>query len=131
MESTSPYTAGQLVEAAGRLPDVELNEFVRQVLRLDANRRAPSLPARETELLQAIFAESCQQDFERYQELLKKRDAQDVSSQELEELLSLSDQIEVVHARRMASIAEMARLRGISLLEMMTQLGVNVQENEI
>ena len=128
MESTSLPTADQLIEAAGRLPDVELTEFVRQVVHLGATRRTPSLSARETELLQAIFAQSCKEDFGHYQELLAKRDAEGVSPEELDELLALSDRIEVLHADRMAAIAELARLRGIGLSEMMAQLGVNVPE---
>jgi hypothetical protein len=44
----------------------------------------------------------------------------------LEELLALSDRIEVLHAERLAAIAELARLRQISLPEMMSQLGVRV-----
>jgi hypothetical protein len=66
----------------------------------------------------------------RYQELLRKREAAQLSGAELEELLALSDRIEVLHAERMAAIAELARLRGISLSEMVSQLGAPVLEIE-
>jgi hypothetical protein len=130
MESPALHTADQLIAAAGLLPDIELDEFVRQVIRLSATRRTPSLSARETELLKVIFAESSNVDFGRYHQLCNKRDAGELSAQELEELLALSDRIEVVHAERMAAIAELARLRGVGLAEMMTQLGVDLPENE-
>jgi hypothetical protein len=128
--SSSLPTTDQLIEAAGRLPDGELNEFVRQVIHLGATRRAPALPARETELLQSIFAESCKEDVGRYQELIRKCQAESLSVAELEELRALSDRIEVVHAERMAAIAELARLRGVGLSDMMTQLGINPPEIE-
>jgi hypothetical protein len=130
MDSPALQTTDQLIAAAGRLPDVELNEFVRQVIRLSATRRTPSLSARETELLKVIFAESSNEDFERYHQLRNRRDTGELSTQELDEFLALSDRIEVLHAERMAAIAELARLRGIGLSEMMTQLGVNLPENE-
>jgi hypothetical protein len=131
MEPNSLYTADQLIAAADRLPDGELNEFVQQVIRLSATRRTPSLSARETELLKSIFADDSRADLERCQQLRNKRDAGNAITQELNELLSLSDRIEVIHAQRMAAIAELARLRGIGLSDMMTQLGVNLPENEL
>ena len=131
METPSLHTADQLIAAANRLPDIELNEFVRQVIRLNATRRTPSLSARETELLKSIFGESSREDLERGQQLRSKRDAGEATAQELNDLLPLSDRIEVIHAERMAAIAELARLRGIGLSEMMTQLGVNLPENEL
>jgi hypothetical protein len=130
METPALYSADQLIEAAGRLPDVELNEFVRQVVQLGAARRTPSLSTRETELLQKVFAEESYESLERYQELLKKRDSNELSAEELSELLSLSDRMEVVHAERMSAIADLARLRGISLSETLAQLGVGVPETE-
>jgi hypothetical protein len=130
MESSALYSTGQLIEAAGRLPDVELGEFVRQVVQLGAARRTPSLSPRETQWLQKVFAEESYESLERYQELLKKRDSSERSAEELSELLTFSDRMEVVHAERMSAIAELARLRGISLSEMLAQLGVGVPETE-
>ncbi len=59
---------------------------------------------------------------QRYDELMEKRQAEALSSDEYEELLRLSDEIEKVNACRVEHLAELARLRQVSPMELMEDL---------
>ena len=60
----------------------------------------------------------------RYDQLLQKRDMDSLSSDEHAELLVLSDTIEEKNAARIGHIAELARLRGTTLPDLMRELGI-------
>ena len=61
----------------------------------------------------------------RYWELIDKRRAETLSSKEYDELLELSDKSEELNAERIKALAELAQFRGVSLPEVMDQLGIN------
>ena len=58
----------------------------------------------------------------RYRELTRKRDAETLIADEHRELCELSDWLEERTADRLGHGAELARLRGLSLSEMIDQL---------
>jgi hypothetical protein len=64
------------------------------------------------------------QTWERYRELKNRRDAEALTEAEHDELIAISDQVEEANVRRMRNLVELARLRGISLDELMQQLGI-------
>jgi hypothetical protein len=65
----------------------------------------------------------------RYHELIEKRRAGTITTDEYTELLELTDEVETLHAQRIEHLAELARLRGISLAEVMQQLGIQTPPN--
>jgi hypothetical protein len=62
--------------------------------------------------------------------LLKARlEDESITDAEYEDLTRLSDRAEELQAERMAAMAELAKLRGVSLPELMNQLGIQFPEN--
>lgn len=84
-----------------------------------------SLAPVEAELLQKVNLGLPDQVWARYHELLARRRAGTLSREEQGELVAVSDRIEEANARRMSHLTELARLRGVSLENLVTQLGVN------
>jgi pantothenate kinase len=60
----------------------------------------------------------------RFRRLVKRRRQAKLTPEELEELCGLSDQFEVIEARRVEKLIELARLRSVTLPELMRQLGI-------
>ena len=117
-------SSDQLLSAARQLPRREFDQFVRRVLSLRAERGAPILPAAESELLLKINHPVPDDLQRRYDELLARRDTRTLTSEEHEELLALTDQVELLEAERMRRLIELAQLRRITLDELMDQLGL-------
>lgn len=61
-------------------------------------------------------------EWERYRELVEKRQAETLSIAEQTELISLSNQIEEANSRRVEYVAELARLRNTTLPGLMKEL---------
>jgi len=114
----------ELLKGVGQLSQPDLEQFVFQVIALRAKRQAPSLPRAESELLLKIN-EGVPSDIQkRYNELIAKRQAETLTPDEYEELLRLTQQVERLEVRRVEHLAELARLRGVSLTALMDNLGI-------
>lgn len=129
---TIQIAADQLLEAARQLPPPEFNQLLESLLawRGQLMNAAPRLSADETALLLKInqgFAPAPQQ---RYDELLEKRDARTLTPTEYQELLDLTDQVEAFNVERVQALADLARLRQVSLPEIMQQLGLDTPAYE-
>jgi len=120
-ESPSPE---ELLNAVDRLEPSELRSFVSQVLARVARRLTPHLDRQESELLEKINQGLPHQAEKRYRELIAARQAETLTSAEMEELMSLTDHAEKIQAERVRYLAELAQLRGVSLTELMTTLGI-------
>jgi hypothetical protein len=59
--------------------------------------------------------------------LSAKRDAETLTPAEHQELISLSQSIEAGDVKRLDYMAELAKLRGISLRELRAQMGIPAQ----
>lgn len=114
----------KLLKAVGQLSQSELERFVFQVIALRARRQVHSLPQAEAKLLLKINEGLPPEVQKRYDELIGKRRAESLSPDEYDELLRLTDQIENLEAHRMEYLAELARLRKISLSELMQSLDI-------
>lgn len=78
----------------------------------------------ESEMLQQINQGFSAQTWQRYHELIARRQAEILTSEEHAELISLSDQIEKANARRLGYLIELAQLRQVTLETVMEQLGI-------
>jgi hypothetical protein len=118
-----------LLKAIEQLETAELERFVERLIDLKAQRSAPSLAPRETELL-AKINRGLPADFAaRYQELIQKRRAGTLAPDEHAELLRSSDQVEHLEAERVEALADLASLRGTSLSRLMAELGIQAPPN--
>jgi hypothetical protein len=114
----------ELLNAVGELSEPELEDVFDRVLWLRARRKAPVLPVEETQLVLAINQSIPPELLQRYQVLQEKRDAEILTEAEHEELLHLSDQIEILGAKRLEALAQLADLRQVPLLQLMADLGI-------
>lgn len=117
-------TTEELLNAVDRLETSELRPFVSQVLARVARRLAPHLDGRESELLEKINQGLPHEAEKRYRELIAARQAETLTSAEMEELMSLTHRAEVIQAERVRHLADLAELRGVSLTKLMAELGI-------
>ncbi|AFZ23416.1 hypothetical protein Cylst_1106 [Cylindrospermum stagnale PCC 7417] len=117
----------ELLKAVEQLSHADLEKFVSQVISLQAQRKASRLPADEAELLIKIN-QGIPSDIQTiYDKLITKRQAETLTTEEHRELLGLTEQMEKLQAQRIEYLAELARLRGISLTVLMENLGIQTQ----
>lgn len=125
----SPELEAQVKHEAAREGLAE-TELVMKALRewLDqGERRAVGVSVvtgAEASLLQKINEGLPERTWQRYDDLVERRRAETLTPAEHEELIAISDQIEDMNARRMAHLVELARLRGIPLVALMQELGI-------
>jgi hypothetical protein len=117
-------SSADLLKAAGQLSPGELEQFVFQLLSLQAQRKAPSLPPAETDLLLKINQGVPGDVQKRHDELVGKRQAETLTADEHDELLRLTDQIEKLEAKRIEYMADLAHLRQTTLTALMKDLGI-------
>lgn len=118
------FSKDKLLKVVEQLSQPELDQFVSQVIALQAERRAPSMPQREAELLQKIDQWIPAELQKRYDKLTDKRQAGMLTPDEYKELLRLTDQAEHLETRRLKNLVELANLRGTSLRDLMKDLGI-------
>jgi hypothetical protein len=114
----------ELLKAVEQLSPGDFSQFLSQVLALRARREAPSLSAPESQLLLPINQGLPEEIGRRYDELIVKRQAETLSEVELGELVHLTDVVENLEAGRMDALATLARSRGMSVGEVMADLGI-------
>lgn len=114
----------ELIKAADRLDETDLDRLLHQVVLLRARRKAKVLPEEEARLLLKINQGIPTHLRDRYQILRQKREAETLTEDEYNTLIQLSDRIEQIGAQRLESLASLAQLRQVSLLELMETLGI-------
>ncbi len=114
----------ELLRAVEQLSLPDLEQLMSQIIALQAQHKAPSLSKIETELLLKINQGLPVNVQKRFDELVSKRQAETLTSDEHYKLLRLIDQVENADAQRMKYMAELARLRGVSLTTLLQDLGI-------
>lgn len=113
-----------LLKAVGQLNKHEIEQFVSQVINLRAQRLVHRLSQAEAQFIMKINQGLPGEVQKRYDELVDKRRDESLSSEEYNELLRLTNQIENLEAQRMQYLSELARYRKVSLTELMENLGI-------
>ena len=113
-----------LLDAVADLDGKEFDQFVSQVLALQARRRSRTLAHHEAALLQQINVGLDPTTWRRYDVLKAKRRAATLTEAEHSELIAIGERIEMANARRVTALIQLAQLRHISLEELMNQLGI-------
>ena len=117
-------SSSELLKAVGQLSQSELEQFVFQVIALQAQRKAPRLPRVEAQLLLKINQGVPPDIQPRYDELVTRRCAGTLTQSEHAELLRLTDRMEQMEAKRVEYLARLARLRKTSLTALMQDLNI-------
>jgi hypothetical protein len=122
-------TAEQIKAAVDNLSLGELEEVFDHVLAVQAERKAPHLASDESALLVRINRAFPEELRERLPVLLRKREDGAISDAEYDELTTLTERAEELHAERVGALVELAKLRGVSLPALMDQLGIRFPQN--
>jgi hypothetical protein len=114
----------ELLDAANKLNESDLETLINRMLLIRAQRKVPILSSEEASLLTQINQGIPSDLHEHYCGLAQKRDAETLTDEEYEELLQISDRIEVLNAQRIEALVKLAALRQISLQQLMGELGI-------
>jgi hypothetical protein len=122
----APDLASRLLQEAAK-QGVDPSEFaaaaIQARLRSDSTT-APCLSVEQSRLVEEINRGLSEAEWNRYYALVKKRQQSLLSEDEYAELVATSRDIESLNARRMECLAELARLRGTNLSDLLDQLGI-------
>src|SRR5262249_13346554 len=114
----------ELLRAVERLPPAELDEFAGQVLALRTRHVAPSLDRTESELFEIINQGMSAETQNRFTALKARLQADTMTPQEQAELIQITDQNEIQNARRIEALIALAQHRGVTVRQLMDQLGI-------
>jgi hypothetical protein len=117
-------TSDQLLQAVAQLPPDELATFVNRVLTLRAERIAPHVAHDEASLLLRINRALPEELQSRFGALVALRRKEKLTPEQHAELLQLTDTVEQFEVGRVEALAEMARLRGTTVADVMRSLGI-------
>ncbi len=115
----------QLREEAAR-NGVSLDHHILQRLTKESDQ-AKSKLTQEEKLLRKIDQWIPAHQLKTYRALVKNRMAETISEPDYQELLMLTDVVETAHAVRIKHLIDLAVLRGVSLEQVMSDLGITHQ----
>jgi hypothetical protein len=122
----APDLESRLLQEAAK-QGVDPSEFVAAAVRArlhSDSKTAPCLDAEQSRLVEDINRGLSESKWNRYYALIAKRQQGLLTEDEYAELVATSHDIEVLNARRMQCLAELARLRGTNLSDLLDQLGI-------
>jgi hypothetical protein len=111
----------EIAEREGVPPDRYVLNLIEQQLKKPPPEH---LSRAESLLLQGINQGLPTETWDRYHQLVAKRRAETLTPEEYEELIGLTNEVELAHARRLELVAEYARLQDVPFAEMMDRLGL-------
>ncbi len=114
-----------LFHEAEQLDNRSLDAFIDTILSLRIQRETPDKQKEEAILLKKINKSLSIEQIERFRALNQKRIEDDISEQENSELLILLEKIEKLNVNRLKYLTTLARLRNVSVRELMNQLGIS------
>jgi DNA repair photolyase len=123
-------SALDLLQAVQQLSQPELEQFIEQIIQVKAQRIAPSLSTKESELLIKINQNLPQELRYVYQNLIEKRNQEILTKSEYQQLLELTEQVEKYQAQRLEYLTQLAQMRQLSLTNLITQMGLKPINND-
>lgn len=114
----------ELLNVVEQLDTSELETLIAKVVTLRAKRKKSYCTEQESELLLKINQTLPANTQQRFNDLFSKRQAEQLSLDEQQELINLNAQIEQANVERITLIQELAKLRGLTLEAMMENLGI-------
>jgi len=132
MQKVQFHTEIDIKSFLAQLENSELEAFLRETSAILAQRKAGDKKALEAALLQRLNEECAlpQEHINSFKALNRKKESGKLTTSEKEELLLLIKQEERLRLRRIHILGELAELRGISLQDMATELGIIPSNDE-
>jgi hypothetical protein len=115
-------TTENLLNAVAQMPESEFNRFVEKAKKL--RHKEQKISPKEADLLHRINTVYSAEKRQRYNELYARFQQDDLTAKEYKELLKLSDEFEMLNAKRLEYLGELAKIRGQSLREVIKNLGM-------
>jgi hypothetical protein len=123
-------TLAEAYNAAPKKEQERVQSAMRRVLRAASSgksrNKSRDLSPQEARLILKIHSNLPERKRRRYHKLVEKRESERLTPEEHAELLRLADESENVWAERIDALAELARLRRATPVEVMKQLGITV-----
>lgn len=122
----APKLASQLqheAESQGISLDRHIVTLLESV-RPQASNSAKRLSDTESDLLQKINAAIPVRTWLQYRALAEKKSQDSILPEELQELIQLTDAIEMANAKRLEYLIQLAAVRGVTVPELMRHLGI-------
>ncbi|MEA5459069.1 hypothetical protein VB796_08475 [Arcicella sp. LKC2W] len=119
-------TMSTLFHEVERLDNRSLDIFIDNVMSLRVRREVSNQQRQEALLLEKINKSLPLKQVERFRMLNKKRLDETLIASEYDELLILLEKTEKLNTNRVKYLAALARLRNVSVRELMKQLDINL-----
>lgn len=116
-------TTENLLNAIAQMPESEFNRFVERAKQLRTKRKG-RFSDEEADLIHKINTIYSAEKRQRYDELYDKFKQETITPKERKELLKLSDEFEMLNAKRLEYLGELARMRGQTLKDVIKDLGM-------
>ena len=115
-------TTENLLNAVAQMPESEFNRFVEKAKKL--RYKEQKISPKEADLLHRINTVYSAEKRQRYNELYARFQQDDLTAKEYKALLKLSDEFEMLNAKRLEYLGELAKIRGQSLKDVIKDLGM-------
>ena len=125
----APDLEHQLQQVANQT-GVGPSDYIVQLLRQNLSQpnvqhgSSKRLSAPETALLERINRSLSSTEWQRYHHLQDKRQAENLTQSELQELIAFSDRLEELNVERLQALVELAQIRNTTAIALMDELGL-------
>lgn len=118
-----------LLNAVARMSAKEFEQFIEKAKRLHQKSPKSDWRKGEISLIKKINESTLSaEEQKRFYELIEKRQTEKIKSEELEELIKLTDKSESLNVERIKNLIKLAKSRNVSLDEIISQLGIVTPE---
>lgn len=124
---SQPQQLNQIYQSVSSLGLSELDQVIKRLIGLRRQRLTTVLSETESDLLRKINSLAPAEIQMRFDHLLEKRKKETLTDNEYEELLELTKYTENLNVQRLEYILELAKLRNITLDELILQLELKPQ----
>ena len=112
------------VHEVAQAEGLDVSALMREAVEARVRQYDPARPLTESDLLLRINRSFSESFWDTYRTLIAKRRAETLTSQEQQELIGMSDQLEAWHVERLRYLVKLAELRQVSLDALTQQLGL-------
>lgn len=124
-------TTENLLNAVVQMPEKEFNHFVQKARKIRQKEEVkPSISPKEADLLHKINNIFDSAKRQRYNELYARFKNDDLDKTEYAEVLELSNEFEILNAKRVGFIGELAKLRAQTLEQVMDLFEITNSSND-
>jgi ABC-type phosphate transport system auxiliary subunit len=118
-------TTMQVMDELARLSARQLETVIEHASVLRLQKRKAVMPARESDLMRVINRGLNAEKSARLEQLQEKLRQETIHARERQQLLRLSDELEMLGAQRLQALIDLAALRGTSVPKLMSELGLD------